>query len=107
MLITPAGDSGGPLLCKSVSDPDEYYLAGIVSFGNGCARPLEAGVYTRVSLFLDWMDQVQNGKITGDSPITKCLGPRCIWGGGKCLKKKQKCNGKVECLVSLGFLYIF
>lgn len=43
------GDSGGPL---SVGDT----LVGIVSFGNGCARPGFPGVYTRVSEYVKWID---------------------------------------------------
>lgn len=48
------GDSGGGLF---VSDPEkkEDPLAGVVSFGIGCARPSFFGVYTRVSQFRDWI----------------------------------------------------
>jgi len=41
------GDSGGPLLANGV-------LVGIVSAGIGCGR--RPGVYTRVSKYLDWID---------------------------------------------------
>ncbi|HWX87267.1 MAG TPA: trypsin-like serine protease, partial [Solirubrobacteraceae bacterium] len=46
------GDSGGPLVVDSAAParpPSDYVLAGLVDFGNGCAQPGYAGVYTRVS----------------------------------------------------------
>jgi secreted trypsin-like serine protease len=46
------GDSGGPLVLRSSSGP---ILVGVVSFGEGCARKLKYGVYTRVSEFRDWI----------------------------------------------------
>jgi secreted trypsin-like serine protease len=46
------GDSGGPLLVDAdtpARPPRDYVLAGLVDFGNGCAQPGYAGVYTRIA----------------------------------------------------------
>jgi trypsin len=46
------GDSGGPLVVDQEAParpPGDYVLAGLVDFGNGCAQPGYAGVYTRIS----------------------------------------------------------
>ncbi|XP_052132717.1 venom protease-like [Frankliniella occidentalis] len=47
------GDSGGPLVWPA-SD-GTYYLIGVVSYGLRCAEAGYPGVYTRVTAFLDWM----------------------------------------------------
>lgn len=51
-LDTCYGDSGGPLVVDQdtpARPPADYVLAGLVAFGNGCAQPGYAGVYTRIS----------------------------------------------------------
>ncbi len=47
-------DDGGPLL---ISGPDGFQVAGITSFGDGCAEPNQPGVYTRTSEFADWINR--------------------------------------------------
>lgn len=93
------GDSGGPLLCHVILNPQQYYLAGIVSHGEGCARPNEPGVYTRVSLFLNWIEDCIQGIINPISkPLSECLGRTCIWDGGKCIASSKVCDKFIDCL---------
>ncbi|WP_221356566.1 S1 family peptidase [Streptomyces beigongshangae] len=46
---TCQGDSGGPMFRKD--DSGKWIQVGIVSWGDGCARPMTPGVYTEVSTF--------------------------------------------------------
>ncbi|KAL3986561.1 caspase 1 [Sarotherodon galilaeus] len=55
------GDSGGPMVSKQNG---RWIQAGIISCGNGCARPNLPGVYARVSQYQTWI----NSQISSNQP---------------------------------------
>ncbi|OIK04352.1 serine protease [Streptomyces monashensis] len=55
------GDSGGPLVASG-------RLIGLVSWGSGCGRPGNPGVYTRVSAVARALDVFSGGRAGSDEP---------------------------------------
>nr|XP_033813658.1 coagulation factor IX-like [Geotrypetes seraphini] len=47
-----SGDSGGPF---AIPYHNTWYLIGVVSWGDGCAKEGKYGVYTRVSNYISWI----------------------------------------------------
>lgn len=69
------GDSGGPLVVSM--EGEGWKLAGIVSFGYGCARAGYYGVYTRVSQYVGWIEE-QIGHDLSTAPATPTATPTAL-----------------------------
>uniref|UniRef100_A0A3Q3RJY2 Neurotrypsin n=1 Tax=Mastacembelus armatus TaxID=205130 RepID=A0A3Q3RJY2_9TELE len=52
------GNSGGGLVCQV--ETGRWFLTGVVAGGYGCAGPSSPALYTRVSRFRSWIDEVIN-----------------------------------------------
>jgi len=74
---TCAGDSGAPLM---IYEDGEWKLAGITSWGEGCALSGYYGVYVRISELNSWINEKINPVIKGDYNNNGKLGLEDIIG---------------------------
>jgi len=71
-MDTCYGDSGGPLVVDQNNPPhapEDYVLAGLVAFGNGCAQAGYAGVYTRI-----WSPEIMRFLTSGIGHLVRPVG---------------------------------
>ncbi len=86
------GDSGGPLV---VSSPSGSLLAGIVSWGNGCALANFPGMYARVASFTSWIDTTMGNNGGGGGPT--CAGRCGNYTAGAACQCDSACTQYGDC----------
>ncbi|CAG9855502.1 unnamed protein product [Phyllotreta striolata] len=54
---TCLGDSGGPLVVTKKGNMCQFFVVGITSFGKLCGQRNTPAIYTRVSEYVDWIEE--------------------------------------------------
>lgn len=101
----PTGDSGGALECRSDTNRNEFYLAGITSAGYDstknkqteifCGEPNSVTAFTKPSIYLDWIKKARREEGDDDIwPTQLCPGIICRTNN-RCVKAY---DGIVDCM---------
>uniref|UniRef100_A0A5F9CPA5 Serine protease 56 n=1 Tax=Oryctolagus cuniculus TaxID=9986 RepID=A0A5F9CPA5_RABIT len=126
------GDSGGPLTCSEPGPRPREVLFGVTSWGDGCGEPGKPGVYTRVAVFKDWLQEQMSAAPSGREPSCRELlawdppeepradavpvcsfyGRRCAGSEGacarlahqQCLQRRRRCELRSLAHTLLGLL---
>ncbi|CAF1514808.1 unnamed protein product, partial [Didymodactylos carnosus] len=89
------GDSGGPLMLFS---NNRWELVGIVSFGNECALPNHAGIYTRVAAYQNWIKNIlEKGIDVLDTTTPISILKTTTTNSYPINSKIYKCNSSAQC----------